>query len=188
VNSRSSAEDLHLDASERPVTGLDPSRNETISTDGKGSAALVVGNTSAALRRGDQHCACVTWSRLARHEQRLRRDRPRREGASPRQMRCDERTRAKEVVGGQPRRDAVPALAVATNLCGISKRPPERQGAGNTYLAGHITHPALGQDIMPSHSPSYTFACAQADQAVVAVPVREWIGPLRTVSELVLDT
>jgi hypothetical protein len=39
-------------------------------------------------------------------------------------MRCDERTRAKEAVAGQPRLDAVPALAVGTNLCGVQQAGP----------------------------------------------------------------
>jgi hypothetical protein len=49
-----------------------------------------------------------------------------------------------------------------------------------------LPHPALGQDLTPSHSPGHTSARAQSDQSVVPVQMREWIAPAPTVPELVL--
>ena len=113
------------------------------------------GDASAALGRRHQYRARVARPRLARHDQRLRRDRPRRKSAGARQVRGDERPRAEEAVAGQPRPDAVPALAVDGNLCGVRRAAARGSKAlGTTYAAeDHITHPALGQDFTPSHTP-----------------------------------
>jgi hypothetical protein len=49
-----------------------------------------------------------------------------------------------------------------------------------------LPHWALGQDITPSHTPSYAPACAQTYEPEVPVEVREWIAPAPASPELML--
>src|SRR3954451_23794103 len=49
-----------------------------------------------------------------------------------------------------------------------------------------LTHPALGQDLTPSHTPGYAAARAQPYEPILPVKVREWIAPAPASPELML--
>ena len=66
--------------------------------------------------------------------------------------------------------------------CAVAPFPHPAHRTGRADLP----HPALGQDVTPSHSPSHATARAQAYETEVPVQVREWIGPAPSSPELVL--
>ena len=57
-----------------------------------------------------------------------------------------------------------------------------------SHRTGHadFPHPALGQDLTPSHTPRCASSRAQTYEPKVPVKVREWIRPAPTSSDLVL--